>query len=463
MLPVLSELFWALRRSGFTISTSEALDAGRAVGLLGLDDPVRLERALAATLLKHGSERARFRRVVEDHFSPHAGHAGDLFHRLRGRGFTAAQVDALAEVLFAAAERSGQGGDALVLSAAAGTGAELSWLLRGARIRRRLAGFHNPKMAGFYAEQAARALGLPALASALDRAQRVLRESWGEEVGTRLGDALREELAALRARVRDELLAEVARPRARHDGALGKELRALDAGEAARVRSAIRELGHKLGGKRRARQRRARRGRVDPGRTMRAALVTGGVPFRLLRRRAREQRPKLVVLCDVSDSVRAASRFLLELVAAASASWESTRSFVFVAELCDTTELFRGGRSDRALEVIGSGALLNLGAATRYGRAFGEARRRLAGKLDKRTTLVILGDGRTADDELAQRELAAMRESVRSVIWICPEARGSWGEGDSRMPKFERLASRVLVAETGAELVAAARALVRVA
>ena len=73
-------------------------------------------------------------------------------------------------------------------------------------------------------------------------------------------------------------------------------------------------LAEKLRGKARVRLRHARRGPFDVRRTMRASFRTLGVPMTPIRRRKRRDRPKLVVLCDVSDSVRLAARFMLELV-----------------------------------------------------------------------------------------------------------------------------------------------------
>ena len=99
-------------------------------------------------------------------------------------------------------------------------------------------------------------------------------------------------------------------------------------------------FGERLRGAARVRERHARRGRFDPHRTVRKSLATGGIPFRPARRDQRRDRPRLVVLCDVSDSVRTAARFMLEFVYAVQELFERTRSFVFVGELGEVTHLF---------------------------------------------------------------------------------------------------------------------------
>ena len=182
--------------------------------------------------------------------------------------------------------------------------------------------------------------------------------------GGALAAALGDEVIAMRRRVRarvehharrDEPDPDAGRPPAR-DVPFGE----LTAEEAAQVRRAVRSLAERLRGADRVRRKRARRGRIDVRRTMRAALATGGVPFRPARRERRRDRPRIVMLCDVSESVRAASRFLLELVAAVQELFADTRSFVFVSEAAETTALFRDGTTLEALRAIGSGAVVSL-------------------------------------------------------------------------------------------------------
>jgi uncharacterized protein with von Willebrand factor type A (vWA) domain len=79
--------------------------------------------------------------------------------------------------------------------------------------------------------------------------------------------------------------------------------------------------------------------------------------------------------------------------------------------------------------------------------------------LDRRTTVVILGDGRTnfLPDEVSVVERLVVRAG--SVLWICPEPPSTWGTGDSAMPRYAAAVSRVLVARTARELEEAAREL----
>jgi hypothetical protein len=95
-----------------------------------------------------------------------------------------------------------------------------------------------------------------------------------------------------------------------------------------------------------------------------------------------------------------------------------------------------------------------------YGRALVAFEDELGRSVDRRTTIVILGDGRTnfLADEVSVVERLAKR--ARAVLWICPESPGTWGNGDSAMPRYAAAATRVLVARTARELESAAREVV---
>jgi uncharacterized protein with von Willebrand factor type A (vWA) domain len=90
-------------------------------------------------------------------------------------------------------------------------------------------------------------------------------------------------------------------------------------------------------------------------------------------------------------------------------------------------------------------------------RAFEE---RYARAVDRRTTIVILGDGRTnyhADEADVVRRL---RDRANAVLWICPEPEAVWGTGDSAMLRYAEASTKVLPAKSAAELEVAAREVV---
>ena len=111
--------------------------------------------------------------------------------------------------------------------------------------------------------------------------------------------------------------------------------------ERAELEDSLRRLARSLHGALTHRRRAAAAGRVDSGRTMRRNMRFDGVPFVPVTVRRAEDRPRLVVLADVSLSVRATSRFTLNLVHGLQDLFTQVRSFAFVADVAETTELFR--------------------------------------------------------------------------------------------------------------------------
>ena len=75
-------------------------------------------------------------------------------------------------------------------------------------------------------------------------------------------------------------------------------------------------------------------------------------------------------------------------------------------------------------------------SSTDYGQSLSDLRMNHWNALDRRTTLIILGDGRSnyGDPRLDLFREAAAR--VKRVIWLTPEGESLWGSGDSELPRY---------------------------
>jgi uncharacterized protein with von Willebrand factor type A (vWA) domain len=166
------------------------------------------------------------------------------------------------------------------------------------------------------------------------------------------------------------------------------------------------------------------------------------------------------LLCDVSDSVRTAARFMLELVYAVQELFDRTRSFVFVSDIGEVTRLFQNEQVDVALAKAYGGAIVDVNDNSSYGRALLAFEERHISAIDRRTTVVVLGDGRTNYRPDGADVLGRIRERAKAVLWLCPEARGAWGMSDSAMLRYAARVDRVLEVRTAADLERAARELV---
>jgi uncharacterized protein with von Willebrand factor type A (vWA) domain len=455
---VVDEVLWGLRREGFTISTAQAIDAARAVRAVGLEDARYVRDALAAVVVERPRDRRRFDAILDAFFARDAAARGTFWERLAARGFSEQETSVLRELL---SQLAASGPDGLAsLDALLDGGADLDRALALAGVPRSLDASAGARL-GYLTHAMLGKVGVHTSRRVVTALRSRLAEALGAR-GEALADAISQELDRAEADVRSHV-----QRRTTGDGTdADRSLRraettpfvALSNDEVEEVRRAVRRLAERLRGGARVRSRHAVRGRIDPHRTLRRALRTGGVPLELVRRSRRRDRPKLILLCDVSDSVRAAATFLLEFTSAVHELFDRTRSFVFVSDLSETTQVFATQpirvAIARAWDLVGSGDNSN------YGRALRRFEADQLRSLDRRTTVVILGDGRTNFHDPAADVLTRIRERSRALLWLCPEPRGQWGQGDSAMNAYAPLCTSVLEVRCAADLERAARALV---
>lgn len=163
-------------------------------------------------------------------------------------------------------------------------------------------------------------------------------------------------------------------------------------------------------------------GAVDLRRTARSAARTAGEWVRLRRRSRAPRRADLVVLWDVSGSMREHTSVVYALVHALARSIRKTRVFAFGHEIDEVTALVRGQSYRRSLPGIGR-RLEVAGGGTRIARCLREFRQHWGATVRPTTTVLVVSDGWDLDAsaELA-RELGRLRSVVRKIAWMSPYA-----------------------------------------
>jgi uncharacterized protein with von Willebrand factor type A (vWA) domain len=451
--PRLAEFARLLRQNGLRVSPGEVIDAARAAALVGVGERDGVRAALRATLVKRAQDVPLFERLFALYFSPLGGVLEGLDRRLAA----ALAGDDRAEQALAALSPLAQ-------AVLAGDRRGVARMLQRGALSLDFAALASPSQISFYARRlvaAAGGGGLAAEAAALGRA--AAAGGAGAAGLELLSRALDDALAALEGAARRWVEVE-ARARAearRKDGALFLGHLAPTADERARTEAAVRRLAQRLKARLVRRERSRRRGALHVRRTLRRNLGLGGVPARLAFRQRRPERPDLVVLCDVSDSVRHVSRLMLLFLHALQGVFGRVRSFVFVSEVAEVTEALRSERDlGRALDVALTGRPGVVSGNSNYGRALRLFRERHLGAVTRRTTVLVIGDGRTNHAPPHAEVLRELRRRGRRLLWICPEERWAWGQGDSEMPAYAACADRVAVVTRLSDLEAVADDLV---
>src|SRR5207244_282513 len=133
-----------------------------------------------------------------------------------------------------------------------------------------------------------------------------------------------------------------------------------------------------------------------------------------LKRRHREK-PKLITICDVSDSVRNASRFMLQLVWSLQECFSRVRSYVFVSEIAEVTQAFSAFPVERGIEWALKAAPVDYHCRSDFGFAFSRFANTELESLDRKTTILVLGEARNNYND---QQRSAVRHFVIAVLLV---------------------------------------------
>lgn len=481
LLDIAAAMFGALlRRAGVATSPAEVIEVRRVLGLLGAGDRTALRAALRATCAKYGREQRGFDRAFEAMFGcaavaqhepgvdscrahlgsalpdgleidedPEFGRYAEYFERAAeaGQHFDTPEGDKGFNPHRDDDDISISGGDSQ-LSVSAETDAGRRGVRYTVEVDRAAS-----STAGDLADSVA-----PVVAGSLnwEDPESILAwldaydpgRTYGGDAGdepltaeqlTRLSQAVESFVAALADRC--ELAAEPDCPEG-----------AADAGLAPDVDLACHEVLRRMRGAPRPRPREHGRGRLDMRRTTRCSLRTDGVPFHLVMRTPLPDRVRLLVVADVSLSVRPVTAFTLRLAQAMHRRAHRCRVVAFVDHPVDVTEILLRTGGDDALAAVLAEARLDLEASSDYGQVFAEMLRDQADALDSRTAVLIVGDGRSGGLPPGVEQLRALRRRVHRLAWVTPEPHRYWTQATCAMPQYAEICDKVVVARDVAQL-----------
>ncbi|WNV76981.1 VWA domain-containing protein [Geodermatophilus sp. DSM 44513] len=440
----------AVRDAGIPVGISQAVDAAEVLTVVDLLDREQLRHGLAAVLLQRGAQRAAYDVLF------------DLWWPLGDRPAADAADDDAGQ------DDGSPPGATLDLP----DGADLAELMREELARLLLSGDEEalrrlareavdqlgraapsiPSGQSFFSYRVMRALSPDTLvarllAGLLDGAD---RGGLAEQVARQ---TVRERLAAFREAVEAEVRRRTAAERGR-DRVAKNAVRPLadqvdflraQAGDLAELRRTVAPLARRLAVRLSARRRMGRVGRLDFRRTVRASLGTGGVPVVTHHRPRRVHKPELVVLCDVSGSVAGFSHFTLMLTQALREHFSGVRAFAFVDSTDEVTRFFRPGVdvADAVARIGREADVVGFDGHSDYGTAFEVFADRWPSAVGPKTSLLILGDGRTNYRPPGVPVLADLVRRARSAHWLNPEPRRTWGSGDSAADRYGEVVDMV--------------------
>lgn len=430
----------ALRAAGVRISLAESQDAMFGVSEVGIENANYFRQTLRSTLVKEHRDQPKFDHFFPLFFTSNEPPLEDIMENLSPQQQQMLQqalqslmgdMEALREMLQQilqgqpfSQEQLQQMGEQSGLQ----NGEEMyqrSWFER--RMQRQAQMNAAQRMIEELLNQLAE-MGMSQ--ETLEELSQMLNENLeglAEQISQYVGATLAEQMAQKEPEPKQDLLDVPFHRLSQHD---------LDA-----IRDEIRRLAAKLRSRAAMRQRKAKSGQFDPRKTVRQNMKYGGVPIEM-KFRKRHKKPKLVLICDLSTSMRYMVEFLMTLVYEMHDHVQKTSSYVFIDDMTDVTMELEQQDSQSAVEKVLKDNPPGY-YSTDLGNSLNTFDQNWMSQIDSRTTVIILGDGRNNYNNPRLDIHGEMQRKARRLFWFCPESRGQWGTGDSDMHHYAAQADGV--------------------
>lgn len=418
MSEFLRDFIKVLRASDVRISTAEAIDAMRASTIIGLEDKAMLKVSLSQSLAKSLREKEIFDECYNNFFKEDYMNLSskkdyeNVDTSLENESFDERNNDL--EELYNSSDKNSLKTSMALASQEVG--------LRNIRLF---------TQTGMFTRKILEFMGLEKLNNDIFQASRD-------------GDNNREEeLKEIREKIRLEIRDYVEHQLKLRTSESGRQLREealsqvrlsqIDKSDFVLMSNIVRKMAKRLIALHSRRKRKANRGMLDVRSTIRVNQEYDGLLFKTLWKRKKVDRPKVITLCDVSGSVANYARFFLMFLYSLTEVLPNIRSFAFSNNAGEVTDLF----DTKDIETASAETLLlHGGGSTDYGNSISDLEGFIENDIDRKTTIIILGDGRSNYSDPRTDIMKSLHEKSKRIIFLNPEPKSLWGTGDSEMNRY---------------------------
>ncbi len=431
----LRQFLQAARSAGIRVSAAEGIDAARAVQVVGYGDRTVLKDTLSLVLAKTREEKDLFDECFDLFFRRDELARNDETNTdpevrvteggFGGEGFGSGGGRSLAQMLM--------DDDRAALAAAMEEAARESGIQN---IR-----FFTQR--NLYARRILDRMGLRQAERDMEALHR------GGDQAT--ADHLENRIEALRDQARDLvernllLFARGETEKFREELLRSARLSNLERRDLERMRVLVRTMAKRLAARYAKTRRRRLRGHLDVRRTLRKNMGWGGIPFVTVWKQKRIEKPRVLVLCDVSGSVAAMAQFLLMFLYTLNEALKDIRSFAFAGSLIEVSDILESEPIETAIakimQAIGFGS-------SNYGNSLADFEEGWERYVTSKTTIIILGDARGNRTDPRTDIMQRLSQRAKRIIWLNPEFRAAWGTGDSDMFRYAPYCNVVTVCNT---------------
>jgi uncharacterized protein with von Willebrand factor type A (vWA) domain len=434
------QLIAALRASGVRVSLAESAESFSAVDIMGIQDREQFRLALRATLVKDLKDIPTFEKLFPLFFGSGqppmmGGNPSD--------DMTPEEAQMLAEALRQYAESLRQRMERL-MNGEPLTKSELEDLGQMVGLNQA----DNLNYQNWMAQRMMRALAFPEVREALrDLMEQLAQMGMSRERIEQIREMIQGNLQGMQEQIEQfagQRLAENLSERPRQDSVdslMNRPFHALSDADKKALQREVKRLAAALRTRIALRQKRMKNGQMDPKATIRASLKYHGVPMEI-KHRDKVRKPKIVVICDISTSMRFCSELMLSFLFALQGQVRKTHAFAFIDHLESISEDFSGSNADEAIASV----LWRMPSGhynTDLGWSLNDFNNEYLDTLNSGTTLLIVGDGRNNYNDPRIDIFSTMSRRAARTIWLNPESPVMW-HGDSDMPKYAPFCSDVL-------------------
>lgn len=161
-------------------------------------------------------------------------------------------------------------------------------------------------------------------------------------------------------------------------------------------------------------------------RTIRSNINYGGTMLDLKFKARKMEKPKVLLICDVSGSMSRYASFVLQFMYGISSVVKEIESFIFADDLERITEEFRKQRSFEETMVNIMEKSPYWGGGTNLLKSLKTFADKHSSLLATTTRIIIMSDAKTAKPQETAESLAKISGKVRDVLWLNTLPKSEW-------------------------------------
>ncbi len=186
------------------------------------------------------------------------------------------------------------------------------------------------------------------------------------------------------------------------------------------IKQVLRSVAHKIASTKTSAMQPDERGVMDLRKTVRSNIQYGTELLKILRRRRKIRKNRLILVCDISGSMKAYSNFAIQYLYAIGKVFEKIEVFLFSTQLTRITTELQRDEFETTMASL-SDSVLDWGGGTKIGASLKALLDRYPSLISRKSIVVIISDGMdTGDIMILAEQMRKLKQRSRWVVWLNP-------------------------------------------